>query len=217
MTDQSSNDRILFVSNIPRLRMSPGLTRRETEILLAIALRALPNKQIGQELWVDEATIKTHLNNIRHKAGMVKDSRALLAIALLRHGGWDEQRQQNGPLTSITLSELTTGRYDPTNWVPILRTRRRLGPREAQILSAIAAQGLPNKEIAEQLQMGEATVKTYLHRIIQYFTTEDMDVPPERTHLAVALWLHGGYEQWDKVNKRWIKVRPGWLTSPKDE
>ena len=46
-----------------------GLTERELTILQAVA-RGLSNKQVGQELWVSEQTVKFHLSNIYRKLGV---------------------------------------------------------------------------------------------------------------------------------------------------
>src|SRR3954470_11645443 len=46
-----------------------GLTDREVTILRALA-RGLSNKQISQELWVTEQTVKFHLSNIYRKLGV---------------------------------------------------------------------------------------------------------------------------------------------------
>jgi DNA-binding NarL/FixJ family response regulator len=43
-----------------------GLTAREVTLLEALA-RGLSNKQIGQELWITEQTVKFHLRNIYRK------------------------------------------------------------------------------------------------------------------------------------------------------
>jgi len=45
---------------------SAGLTERELEILKAVA-RGLSNKQISEELWVTEQTVKFHLKNVYRK------------------------------------------------------------------------------------------------------------------------------------------------------
>jgi DNA-binding NarL/FixJ family response regulator len=46
-----------------------GLTEREMTILKALA-RGLSNKQISQELWVTEQTVKFHVSNIYRKLGV---------------------------------------------------------------------------------------------------------------------------------------------------
>ena len=46
-----------------------GLTERELTILKAVA-RGLSNKQISEELWVTEQTVKFHLSNIYRKLGV---------------------------------------------------------------------------------------------------------------------------------------------------
>jgi DNA-binding NarL/FixJ family response regulator len=46
-----------------------GLTERELTILKAVS-RGLSNKQISEELWVTEQTVKFHLSNIYRKLGV---------------------------------------------------------------------------------------------------------------------------------------------------
>jgi DNA-binding NarL/FixJ family response regulator len=59
-----------------------ALSPRELEILQAVA-RGLSNKQIGRQLYVSEATVKTHLLRIFSKLG-VDDRTAAVTIALER-------------------------------------------------------------------------------------------------------------------------------------
>jgi DNA-binding NarL/FixJ family response regulator len=59
-----------------------ALSPRELEILGAVA-RGLSNKQIGRQLYVSEATVKTHLLRIFSKLG-VNDRTAAVTIALER-------------------------------------------------------------------------------------------------------------------------------------
>jgi DNA-binding NarL/FixJ family response regulator len=59
-----------------------ALSPRELEILGAVA-RGLSNKQIGRQLYVSEATVKTHLLRIFSKLG-VDDRTAAVTIALER-------------------------------------------------------------------------------------------------------------------------------------
>ncbi|HEX8135661.1 MAG TPA: response regulator transcription factor [Actinomycetes bacterium] len=59
-----------------------ALSPRELEILQAVA-RGLSNKQIGRQLYVSEATVKTHLLRIFGKLG-VDDRTAAVTVALER-------------------------------------------------------------------------------------------------------------------------------------
>ena len=60
-----------------------GLTRREADVVRLIA-QGLNNRQVAKELFVSEATVKTHLNHILAKLAM-QDRAALIAWAW-RHG-----------------------------------------------------------------------------------------------------------------------------------
>jgi DNA-binding NarL/FixJ family response regulator len=53
-----------------------GLTEREVTILKALA-RGLSNKQISQEHWVTEQTVKFHLSNIYRKLGVANRAEAM--------------------------------------------------------------------------------------------------------------------------------------------
>lgn len=52
------------------------LTRREKEIIKCVA-RGLKNKQIGDQLYISEKTVKTHINNIFRKLGVENRMQAI--------------------------------------------------------------------------------------------------------------------------------------------
>jgi DNA-binding NarL/FixJ family response regulator len=52
-----------------------GLTRRELTVLKAVAA-GLPNRAIGQQLWVTEHTVKFHLTNIFRKISVANRTEA---------------------------------------------------------------------------------------------------------------------------------------------
>jgi DNA-binding NarL/FixJ family response regulator len=60
-----------------------GLTRREADVVRLIA-QGLNNRQVARELFVSEATVKTHLNHILAKLSM--QDRAVLIAWAWRHG-----------------------------------------------------------------------------------------------------------------------------------
>ncbi|WP_030167110.1 response regulator [Spirillospora albida] len=60
-----------------------GLTRREAEVLALIA-RGRSNAEIAGELFIGEATVKTHINNLFAKAGL--RDRAQAVTYAFRHG-----------------------------------------------------------------------------------------------------------------------------------
>ncbi|MDT0476528.1 response regulator transcription factor [Streptomyces sp. DSM 41014] len=49
--------------------LPPDLTRREREVLTLIG-RGLPNRAIAENLFISEATVKTHINNLFAKTGI---------------------------------------------------------------------------------------------------------------------------------------------------
>lgn len=50
------------VEPLPELDNSPGLTRREREILQLVA-EGLSNAELARKVWVTEQTVKFHLSN----------------------------------------------------------------------------------------------------------------------------------------------------------
>ncbi|GLW06863.1 DNA-binding response regulator [Microtetraspora sp. NBRC 13810] len=67
----------------PRAELPDGLTRREAEVLRLIA-RGRSNAEISADLFIGEATVKTHINNLFAKTG-VRD-RAQAVTYAYRHG-----------------------------------------------------------------------------------------------------------------------------------
>ncbi|MGW4650192.1 response regulator [Kitasatospora sp. NPDC004289] len=69
--DREVQDRLLATarnrSSAEPQPLPADLTRREREVLAAIG-RGLPNRAIAEELFVSEATVKTHINNLFAKA-----------------------------------------------------------------------------------------------------------------------------------------------------
>jgi len=59
------------------------LSPREREVLTAVS-RGLSNSRIGRELYITEATVKTHLLRINNKLGV--DSRTAAVTEALRRG-----------------------------------------------------------------------------------------------------------------------------------
>jgi DNA-binding NarL/FixJ family response regulator len=59
------------------------LTQREAEVLGLIAA-GLSNAEIAQRLFISEATVKTHINNIFSKAEL--RDRAQAVVYAIRHG-----------------------------------------------------------------------------------------------------------------------------------
>jgi DNA-binding NarL/FixJ family response regulator len=60
----------------------PGLTSRELEVLKGI-VAGRSNKEIGTDLSISEATVKTHINNLLGKLG-VGDRMRAARVALQR-------------------------------------------------------------------------------------------------------------------------------------
>ncbi|WP_426244773.1 response regulator [Nocardioides sp. LHG3406-4] len=68
-----------LASHVRRPSRSAALSAREREVLTLVA-RGTPNRAIAQELFVSEATVKTHLTHIYDKLG-VTDRAAAVATA----------------------------------------------------------------------------------------------------------------------------------------
>ncbi|MGJ5899104.1 response regulator [Streptomyces niveiscabiei] len=68
--DHEVQDRLLATlrtTPTPALPLPPNLTPREREVLTLIG-QGLPNRAIAEKLFVSEATVKTHINNLFTKA-----------------------------------------------------------------------------------------------------------------------------------------------------
>jgi len=93
--DPAVQARLVDVATLPGTRsdggpLPDGLTDRETEVLRLIAV-GRSNAEIGRELFVSEATVKTHVNRIFAKTGSRNRSQAV-AYAHRRDpvGGWSD-------------------------------------------------------------------------------------------------------------------------------
>lgn len=70
LLDPSVQRRLLDGLSAPAERTFPdGLTQREVDVLKLIA-EGLNNRQIADRLYISEATVKTHINNIFSKASL---------------------------------------------------------------------------------------------------------------------------------------------------
>ena len=54
---------------------APHLSERESAVLAAVA-QGLSNRQIGEQLWISEQTVKFHLRNIYRKLGLASRTEA---------------------------------------------------------------------------------------------------------------------------------------------
>lgn len=71
-----------LVRNARRPGPTPALFAREIEVLRLVG-RGLTNADIGRELFIGEATVKTHLLRMFHKLG-VSDRTAAVTTAMAR-------------------------------------------------------------------------------------------------------------------------------------
>ena len=69
----------------PEQSSAPLLSERESAVLAAVA-QGLSNRQIGEQLWISEQTVKFHLRNIYRKLGL--SSRTEAAHYAHRAGGY---------------------------------------------------------------------------------------------------------------------------------
>ena len=71
-----------LVSSVRRPGPAPALSAREVEVLRLVG-KGLTNADIGRELFISEATVKTHLLRMFHKLG-VSDRTAAVTSAMAR-------------------------------------------------------------------------------------------------------------------------------------
>jgi DNA-binding NarL/FixJ family response regulator len=69
LLDPSAQRRLLEGLNAPTETHPDGLTQRGVDVLKLMA-NGLSNPQIAGKLFISEATVKTHMNNIFSKAGL---------------------------------------------------------------------------------------------------------------------------------------------------
>jgi DNA-binding NarL/FixJ family response regulator len=72
-----------LVSRVRQPATTPSLSAREVEVLSRVG-RGLTNAEIGRELYITEATVKTHLLRIFNKLG-VSDRTAAVTTAMANH------------------------------------------------------------------------------------------------------------------------------------
>jgi ATP/maltotriose-dependent transcriptional regulator MalT len=71
--------RLVSAVRTPRSPGNEPLSAREREVLALVA-RGTSNREIARELFISEATVKTHLTHLYAKLG-VKDRAAAVAVA----------------------------------------------------------------------------------------------------------------------------------------
>ncbi|MFE3315896.1 DNA-binding response regulator, partial [Embleya sp. NPDC059213] len=71
--DREVQDRLLATvrtrATAPKQSLPEDITPREREVLTLIG-QGLPNRAIAEKLFISEATVKTHINNLFAKAGI---------------------------------------------------------------------------------------------------------------------------------------------------
>lgn len=78
--DADSTSALVQAVREPPVPADSGFTGREREVL-ALVVRGLPNRLVGRELFITEATVKFHLRNIMDKLG-VRRRAEVVGIAL---------------------------------------------------------------------------------------------------------------------------------------
>jgi DNA-binding NarL/FixJ family response regulator len=123
--------------NTPTVEEMAQLSAREQEVLTLFA-RGLSNSDAAAKLSISEATVKTHLARIMMKLGVREKAQAVAAF-------YQFVAQSEQAPAPAKMAELT--------------------PREREIF-ILVAEGLSNADIAVQLSIGEATVRTHLARVL---------------------------------------------------
>lgn len=141
------------------------------------------------------------LEIVRQLAGPDVPTRALvvsrveqpwLAQEMLDAGAWGYLLKRDAP--ELVVEAIRGITQDQAGWISptlakalvpdgsrIAQTRRRLTPREREVLHLVAG-GLHNAEIAERLYISTGTVKNHVHRILQ-----KLELP---SRLKLIAWAH---------------------------
>jgi DNA-binding NarL/FixJ family response regulator len=70
-------------TQVPRAPGGHPLSPREVQVAILVA-KGLTSKEVGRKLFIERATVDTHVQHIYNKLGI--DSRAQLAVWLVEHG-----------------------------------------------------------------------------------------------------------------------------------
>lgn len=136
---------------------------------LKLARRLYPNapvvvvtdsEQVTPERW-PQATIVNRLSSVTHMVGKIRDAMRLPNDNVVSSIEYPSSPDVRGALSSET-DRHHSGQSSGGSYLDM----GRLSFRQRQILT-MAADGLPNKEIAARLTIAEGTVKAHMHAIFK--------------------------------------------------
>jgi DNA-binding NarL/FixJ family response regulator len=138
------------------------LSPREREVLALLA-GGVSSTDIAEQLGITPATFKVHLTHIFQKTGAANRVQAArYYLDNLQHDHAAENAVELGGGSAITRDDENATRGDLGPGAP--PRGARLSRRELQVLERVSV-GAPSDEIARELGVVQATIKTYLRSI----------------------------------------------------
>ncbi len=92
-----------------------GLSNRESEVA-ELVTKGLSNKEVANQLFVTEKTVKFHLTNIYKK--MSVKSRAQLIVWCMPHLGFVEKEERQVPVSPVPAQAAAQAAPEATNTIP---------------------------------------------------------------------------------------------------